>query len=273
MLRAASVLPPTIEPPQSPYHSVRSLQVTPASYRATVLGLASGHAVPLRMSRCATALCSLISLGRAFRSRMQTSLLCQPAALSTARRQWRPSSSAAMPQLAPACLQLGNVAGGRPAGQRQHPQQQQQRRRLAAAAAASTAEPQAAAPTSQQRKELPKNFDPAASEEALYQWCVGVAQGVGSKLRSQRRQCRQLCGSGRDGTPGTHANVVKGRHRPGAACILPSVLRRASTYSQRRPPMHPQAAVGPAGGRAAATSSLTRAPPASRMSFRCRPPT
>ena len=66
---------------------------------------------------------------------------------------------------------LCNAPGGRPA---LAPGQRQQQRRLAAAAAgAATAEQAAAAapaPTSAQRRELPKNFDPAASEEALYQW-------------------------------------------------------------------------------------------------------
>lgn len=65
---------------------------------------------------------------------------------------------------------LCNALGGRPA---LAPSQRQQQRRVAAAAGAATAQSQQAAapaPTSAQRQELPKNFDPAASEEALYDW-------------------------------------------------------------------------------------------------------
>ena len=89
---------------------------------------------------------------------------------SAARRQLL--GSAAPRRLATGC-QLGAALCGRPASlpalQRQQ-QQQQQRRLAAAAASTAAAEAAAAAPTSAQRKELPKNFDPAASEEALYQW-------------------------------------------------------------------------------------------------------
>lgn len=64
---------------------------------------------------------------------------------------------------------VGNVLGGKQAGLPAAPQRQQ---RCLAAAAASTeaAAPEAASAPSQQRMELPKNFDPAASEEALYKW-------------------------------------------------------------------------------------------------------
>ncbi|KAI3430578.1 hypothetical protein D9Q98_005171 [Chlorella vulgaris] len=65
--------------------------------------------------------------------------------------------------------QLGNALCGRQAGPLVTPQRQVARR-LAAAAASSAATAAEAAPPSLERKELPKNFDPAASEESLYQW-------------------------------------------------------------------------------------------------------
>lgn len=88
---------------------------------------------------------------------------------SVARRQLLGSAA---PRRLATGSQLGNALCGRPAGLPAL-QRQQQQRRLAAAASAAAAEATAAAapaPTSAQRKELPKNFDPAASEEALYQW-------------------------------------------------------------------------------------------------------
>ncbi len=88
---------------------------------------------------------------------------------SAARRQLLGSAT---PRRLATGSQLGSALCGRPAGLPAL-QRQQQQRRLAAAAAASAAAAEAtaaAASTSAQRKELPKNFDPAASEEALYQW-------------------------------------------------------------------------------------------------------
>lgn len=98
----------------------------------------------------------------------QRAQLHMPLAL---RQQWRAASSPAALRRACAGPHLGNALGGRPS--LPAAQRQQQRRLAVAAAAAGTtaAEPAVLpAPTSAQRKELPKNFDPAASEEALYQW-------------------------------------------------------------------------------------------------------
>lgn len=87
---------------------------------------------------------------------------------SAARRQLLGSAA---PRRLATGSQLGSALGGRPAGLTALQRQQQQRRLAAAAASTAAAEATAAAaPTSAQRKELPKNFDPAASEEALYQW-------------------------------------------------------------------------------------------------------
>ncbi|PRW33017.1 valyl-tRNA synthetase [Chlorella sorokiniana] len=87
---------------------------------------------------------------------------------SAARRQLLGSST---PRRLATGSQLGSALCARPVGLPALQRQQQQRRLAAAAASAAAAEATtAAAPTSAQRKELPKNFDPAASEEALYQW-------------------------------------------------------------------------------------------------------
>ena len=87
------------------------------------------------------------------------------------QQQWRGLVGSSAARRSPAPCRLGSALGGRLPGLPAAPRQQQQRR-LAAPAAASTAAAEAAAPapTSSQRKELPKNFDPAASEEALYNW-------------------------------------------------------------------------------------------------------
>lgn len=97
-----------------------------------------------------------------------------PAALSqhSLRPGRLPFRLAALRRSSAGC-HLGNALGGRQQGLPTAAPQRQRERRLAAAAASSTAEaePQAAAPSpSPLRKELPKSFDPAASEEALYQW-------------------------------------------------------------------------------------------------------
>ncbi len=96
---------------------------------------------------------------------MQTTLT-QPALLpATARRQWRAASGASGPRRSPPGLQLCNGLGSK----QRHPREQQPRLAAAASTAAAEAATEAAGPSSQ-RKELPKNFDPAASEEGLYQW-------------------------------------------------------------------------------------------------------
>lgn len=110
---------------------------------------------------------------------------CASRLLTLAQKSLRPSMSAA---ILPHCgslrhlpfssaalrrnsqgHQLGNALCGRQAGPLVTPQRQVARR-LAAAAASSAATAAEAAPPSLERKELPKNFDPAASEESLYQW-------------------------------------------------------------------------------------------------------
>lgn len=97
---------------------------------------------------------------------MQSSL-SQPAVLpAAARRQWRAASGGNGPRRSGLGLQLCNGLGSK---QRQ-PLDRQQRLVAAASTAAAEAAAEAAAPSSSQRKELPKNFDPAASEEGLYQW-------------------------------------------------------------------------------------------------------
>ncbi|KAL4451165.1 hypothetical protein ABPG77_009237 [Micractinium sp. CCAP 211/92] len=98
-------------------------------------------------------------------STMQTTLT-QPALLpATARRQWRAASGASGPRRSPPGLQLCNGLGSK----QRHPREQQPRLAATASTAAAEAATEAAGPSSQ-RKELPKNFDPAASEEGLYQW-------------------------------------------------------------------------------------------------------
>ena len=123
---------------------------------------------------------TLLTVCRRVQPNMSTSL--SQCSLPAARRQWRAAFGSAAPRRSTGSSQMGNALGGRPS---LAAAQRQQQRRLAGAAAAaqavSTAAPEAAAastsapcPTSQQRKELPKNFDPAAREEARYKW--GVAR-------------------------------------------------------------------------------------------------
>lgn len=128
--------------------------------------LASLHVPTLGDMKCSFRLLSsllrvLPSTSKRF-STMQSSLT-QPALLpAAARRQWRATSAACGPRRSAIGPQLCNGLGSK---------QRQPRLAAAASTAATEAAAEAAQPgSSSQRKELPKNFDPAASEEALYQW-------------------------------------------------------------------------------------------------------
>ena len=132
------------------------------------------------------------------------------------RRQWRPACSTASPRRTAAVFQLGRALGSaRPGLPGSGSQRQQQ----------------------QHRKELPKNFDPTASEEALYQWC--------DRRRWDGAGLSPICSL-------QLANITTSNTPlPACPCTAPSA----------------------AGGRAAGTSAPTRRRPARPTCSPCRRPT
>ena len=166
------------------------------------------------------------------------------------RRQWRPACSTASPRRTAAVFQLGRALGsarpGLPGSGSQRQQQQLaappslRRQAAAASSSSSTSEAPPAADTTQQqqhRKELPKNFDPTASEEALYQWC--------DRRRWDGAGLSPICSL-------QLANITTSNTPlPACPCTAPSA----------------------AGGRAAGTSAPTRRRPARPTCSPCRRPT
>lgn len=163
---------------RQPLHTIHSVQVLSALHRrhlalpaeACCHRWCNAHVPTLEAMKCSfRAFSSLLRVlpSTNIRFASMQSSLSQPAVLpAAARRQWRAASGGNGPRRSGLGLQLCNGLGSK---QRQ-PLDRQQRLVAAASTAAAEAAAEAAAPSSSQRKELPKNFDPAASEEGLYQW-------------------------------------------------------------------------------------------------------